>query len=295
MKKMMPLVGGCAFAVSLVSVNSARAQYSILNDVFQDSVGFNLGPSYVGPVVPGSFSDPYATTDYRGVARDGDYDAYDGAGAVLMDVAPFSPVRVDRRVDALQSLIVYRWIDTYTNITEEPTTVAVHFWTNLGSDGGEFVALQNPYRFVSFENKSGDEATPTDPVVAMMHGNNAWTAENITLLRFADGGGTAFSSDDILRAFTLSLAPGESKTLMFADFLAYTPTDFGEGLFGDPGLPSDVELTLARSATLIADPSDLFADLGRGVAETIVNWTVPSPGAVSVFAIGFVAVGRRRR
>ncbi|MBL8745406.1 MAG: hypothetical protein JNK58_03515 [Phycisphaerae bacterium] len=287
---------GCAIAASLAIAAAANAQYVIPPDIYQDQQGFDVGPSYVGPIIPGAYVDPYGTADYRGAASEGDYDAYDGAGVILMSTPtttrgnPTSPIIVSRRADALQSLNVYRWIDTYTNITEEATTFTAYFWTNLGSDGGDVVALQDPFRFVSFENDPDDGETPTDPVVAMMHGNNQWTVGHVFLERFGfQRGDGNFFADDVLRTFRLTLEPGQSVSLMFADFLAFTPDEFGF-----QGSPQDVADALARTQQLLEDPSPLFADLGRGQAESIINWTIPSPASAPFLAIGLVLVRRRR-
>lgn len=286
-------VSACAAAICFAS--TASAQYVIPADVFD--AGLNEGSSYNGGYSPSSFFDPFSSLDLRGVADDGGFDAYDYAGIILADtVGGPGAVSVSRRVDAMEELNVYRWIDTYSNGTEFALTVNINFWTNLGSDGSEIVAAQDPYRFVSFEDGNIDGLTPTDPVVAMMHGNNQWTADNISLTRFGTRGENSYFRDDVMRSCTLTLAPGESVSLMFADFLAYTPTDYGDGIINDPGVPFDVEHALAQSAALLADPSPLFADLLRGGdAPNIINWSIPTPGTIALAVFGLAGVGRRRR
>jgi hypothetical protein len=274
--------GSCALA--------GGVPYVIPDDVYLDD-GFSRGANYAGPYTPASMSNPFAYA-LPGVVDGGGFNAYDDAGIIIADeVLRGQPsLSISRRVGTLASLNVYRWIDTYTNESEEAITVDVAFWSNLGSDGLETVALQDSFRFVSYETESfRGELVPTDPVVAMMHGNNTWAAEHISLTRFDDEGPT-FLSDDILRTFRLTIGASQSVSLMFADLLAYTTDE--SGFFG---LPEDVDTAMSRSAALIADPSALFADLERGLAESIVNWTIPAPGSCATFVLMAGFALRRRR
>lgn len=299
MSKTSIVRAACVLCAIAAMTRHSSAQFTIEHeDVFQDQSGFSLGPGYAGPVLPASSLSPFKTIDFRGVVADGGFDAYDFAGIPVMEPpARGIPVQISRRVDTLDSINVFRWIDTFTNPTDAPMTLSLGLWTNLGSDGSDFVAHQDPFRFVSFENGLSDDVTPTDAVVAMMHGNNQWAQSNIALQRFNEPrGGSGFGPDDVVRAFTLTLAPEQSVSLMFADFLAYSPTDFGDGFFGDPGQPADVELAISRTAQLLADPSPLFADLPRGQgAPNIINWTIPAPAGIALAAFGLPALLRRRR
>lgn len=285
---------GCAAAligiVPLIA-SAGMSQFVIAEDIFINGA-FDMARSYEGPY-QWSGLNAANPSDLRGVADDAGFDAYDGAGFILAGTGargePAQPtMSIRRRIDAFTSMNIYRWIDTYTNTGEETITVNVAFWTNLGSDGGEFVAAQDAFRFVSFEDDFLTGTTPTDPVVAMMHGNNDWAAANISLVRFDDQDEN-FWLDDIWRFFTLVLEPGESRSLMFADFLAYAPDEFGF-----QGSPEDVDLALARSAELIADPTDLFSDLERGLADSIVNWTIPAPGTACILGLSAITMRRRR-
>jgi hypothetical protein len=223
--------------------------------------------------------------DYRGVSFDGGYDSYDNAGFLLDRAAPrgAAAVTVHRRADALITHNIFRWIDTYTNETEEPATLSVEFFSTLGSFGDAVIKAEEPLRYVSFADGIDDGMTPTKPAIAMLHGNNRWALDNIV---FDDAAGLP---GDVSRRFTLILPPGQSLSLMFADFLAFSPDEAG---FGVPG---DVTHALQRSAGLLLDPSDLFADLPRGIADTLVNWTVPGPASACLIAAGLVCSARRHR
>lgn len=256
--------------------------------------GTERAGAYAGPVTVTDFS--IQVTDARGAVDDGGYDAYDGAGFIvpgpMRGDPPPSAVSITRRVDALTELNIYRWLDTYTNTTERPVSIDLAFYSNLGSDGFDQTLVNDSFRLVTseiFVPKRSDVYVPTDPVVAMMHGNNDWAATNITVTK---------EFDIVRRRFVFELAPGASATLMFADFLAYTPTlNEGEGgvFYGDPGTIEDVQLAISRSADLIADPSVLFEGIETRGLGPILNWTIPSPGAAAVGALaGLVALRRRR-
>ncbi len=270
----------------------------IEQDIGQDYNAEFRGAHYDGPAnINYPFTRGGPGYDQRGVSIDGGYDAYDGAGAIFYYGLPTTRgdiVSLNRRVDALTDLNVYRWIDTYTNNTNESITLTLAMFTNLGSDGYAHIADESAYRFVSYEVTSPESARlgdiPTDPVIAMMHGNNEFAANNVHLIHdpFYDPGSGAEYGDNVFRVFQITLEGGESASLMFADLLAYTPT---EG--GDPGTTEDIIKALADSQALLADPSPLFADLPRGT--NILNWTVPAPGTGGVLALGGLAALRRRR
>lgn len=269
----------------------------IEQDIGQDYSGQSYGGHYDGPA-----SINYQVTrggpgyDQRGVVSDGGNDAYDGAGAIFHYNVPFRSeiASLSRRVDALTDLNVYRWVDTYTNNTSETITLTLAMYTNLGSDGYAHIADESAYRFVSYEVTSPESGrlgdVPTDPVIAMMNGNNEFAANNVHLIHdpFYDPGSNRGFGDNVYRVFEITLGGGESASLMFADLLAYTPT---EG--GDPGTTEDIIKALADSEALLADPSPLFADLPRGT--NILNWTIPTPGTGGVLALGGLAAVRRRR
>lgn len=283
--------------------------FVIAADIYLAKDGKTFGSSYVGPgslnvvgalpTVRGESGGP--TEDYRGVVLDGGFDAYDDAG-VLITAAGSGPrgfdpsqIGVHRRVDALQNINVYRWVDTFTNISDTTAIFPVGHLTDLGSDGFDFEAERSAFRFISFENDSEDGKTPSDPVIAMMHGNNQWASENILFFRGSDQPrGFGFGPDDVVRGAILELEPGESVSLMFADFLAYSPAE--EDTSGrEIGSPSDVELAFDFSKQLLDDPSALFAGLSPEETSLIANWAIPSPGTVSLISMFAIGAVRRRR
>lgn len=286
---------GLALSGVAVAGSQQNFPFVIRQDIGVVVNGTELAGSYQGPVTVTDFS--IEVTDARGAVDDGGYDAYDGAGYIVPGAMRLgngpSGVSISRRADALTELNIYRWLDTYTNTTERPISIDLAFYTNLGSDGDDQILENNSFRLVTSEisaPKRSDVYAPTDPVVAMMHGNNDWAATNITVTK---------DIDIVRRRFVIDLAPGASATLMFADFLAYTPTLYegegGEPIYADPGTIGDVQLALSRSADLIADPSVLFDGIDTRGLGPILNWTIPSPGAAAVGALAGLAALRRRR
>lgn len=242
-------------------------------DVSEGATGRRyLGPTETGPA------------DARGTVVDGGFGAYDQAGVIELvfggDVGSLGggslgagssgrdgpSVAVSRRVEGLDGFNSYRWIDRYTNEGSEAVSFTVRLLTDAGSDESTDWLLNTPFRWISYD-PVGFPPVPRDPVIAMLHGNNDWTLNNLSFERDPASVG---AGDVLSRTFSLTLDPGETKTLMFVDVLMFTPMDPA-----DPeslGVRSDVLRAVDISGEVLLDPEPLTRGLDRATAESIVNW-----------------------
>lgn len=211
--------------------------------------------------------------DLIGAVSDGGFDAFDDW---MYHANLLGGLSLNRRVDTLSAINTYRHIDTFTNNTGGSLTVPLSVLGNLGSDGNEHFERNDAYAFISHD--SFLSLNYGDPLVCFMNGNNAWAAANIT---------RAHSYDDVHVDYTLTLAPGESVTLMYATFLARDITNRS----------GDIALGQATVNAMLADPlgTGLYTGLTQGEINSIVNWAVPTPGAAAVLGLGGLAALCRRR
>jgi hypothetical protein len=274
-----------AAGVLLLCAGSALAQgqFTIAqNDVFTGSGKAN---SYSGPSTGG--------TDLRGVVEDGGVDAYDLAGLLFFNNQDYASapagLNIWRRTDTLTALNVYRWVVRYTNTSSAPITVPVASFSGLGLDGRGAVAASDPFRYVVYENADPDRPNrPTDPVLGMMNGNNQWTLDNVTLVPALE------DPSDVRRNFSITLSPGQSLSLMFADFLAMSLDSTGNAV----GDESDVDLALATTQSYFDNPLPLLQGLDQTTIASLANWSlvsIPTPGAAFALGLGGVVAMRRRR
>jgi len=250
--------------VVFLMVGGARgAQMTAAADIGVNVVGSFTGASatYVGP--------NGGNGDYRGAVLDGGFDSFDGFGRY----GSFSgDLTLNRRVELLTGN-VYRWVDTFTNTGANAILTGVNFNGNLGSDAATAFTTVNAYFQVSTDN-----CLSCDPVVGFIWGNNVY-ASTFTRAQFSD-----VSSITI----PLTLAPGETKSLMFFAFLAREDTN--------RVLANDVALATNTMNALFAAPN--ITGLSALEQSQIVNWgTVPEPGTyVSLgSALAVLAWWRKRR
>lgn len=254
------IVYSFALLAAACASSALAQQFSIAtNDIFDGSGSVN---NYNGPVI--NFDDV-------GAVIDGGYGAFAGW---MYHANPLG-FMTNRRVDTLSSINVYRHIDTFTNLWAGPQTVNLSLLGNFGSSASVIVR-NDAYAFVGHD--SNITFNTGAPVIGLMNGNNAWAAANIT----RSLGPIAIAVD-----YTLTLQPGESITLMYATFLARDITDRS----------GDAALAQSTVNAMLADPmgTGLYTGLTQAEINSIVNWTVPTPGAAALLGLGGLASLRRRR
>lgn len=277
-------------AAGLAVTASAQSQFVIDgNSVINGTAGQYIGPNSGGFDLPGA-------------VVNGGIGAYDFAGLLFFGnnsynyggVAP-AGLSISRQTDTLQNLNVFRWVVTLTNNSASTITTPVSFFTRIGYDPASYTDVNNdPFRFVTYQNRVLGTVVQADipgrPVIGMMHGNNALTFNNITWDRNLN------DPLEVVRRWNMSLAPGQSQTFMFADFLAFTLDANGNA--GSGGQPGDIALAMDTTAAYLGNAIPLFQGLDAATIGAISNWTgigIPTPGAAGVLALGGLVAARRRR
>ena len=209
----------------------------------------------------------------RGGVSDGGRDAFDGYGYYTQ----FGGLTLNRQSEVFAGQNLYRFFDTFTNNTGHAVTQTVTFYGNLGSDGRTKVQSAGPGYLVTCEAVS---SCAGDPAVAAIYGNNGLGVQTL-------------NGEQYYVNFTLSLAAGESASLLNYAFLASSlsgtnaadvalATDRAQALFSNPMLDGITDQQLRRVANF---------DLGLPAA-------VPEPTTWAFMIGGFGMVGaslRRRR
>lgn len=250
-------------ALLLAPCGAAQAaQFVILPDI--------IGPSgyvtrYVGPGTQGS------TT---GAVNDGGRDAMDGYGYF----SATGGLALSRQTEAFTDQNLFRFFDTFTNTGADTVTRTVTFFGNLGSDSATALQARGPGYLVTCQGSG--QTCGSDPVVAGVHSGNGLGQERSL--------GEQYWVD-----YTLTLAPGESASLLNFAFLA-------SELSGTQR--SDVVLASERALDLTNNP--YLAGLTQYQLSTVRNYDlgvaspVPEPATWSMMIAGFGLVGatlRRRR
>lgn len=285
-------------AIGLAGSALAQSQFSISPNAVLTNGG--SASSYSGPSTGGF--------DLRGAVLDGGLGAYNLAGGLFFDPSGFdggvapAGLQITRRTDTLSNLNVFRWVMTFTNTTAATITTPVAFWTQIGYDSTDYTDVANtPFRFITFENRVvgtiAQADIPGDPVIGMMHGNNGFTLNNITWARQVGAVNNALNYRNVNRQWNLSLAPGQSQTVMFADFLAYTLDANGNA--GGGGSPDDITVAWMTTSNYLGNALPLFQGLTPDELASISNWSIsgviPTPGAAGLLGLSALVATRRRR
>ena len=205
---------------------------------------------------PDGDSDRYFGSDIDfGDVSDGGRDAFDGYGD-LFSTGRFS---VSRQTEFFASRNLYRFLDTFTNDTAARITRTVIFFGDLGSDGRTFELLSDDGLLVTCQSDDADGVCTDDPVLAHVYSNKGVGGA---------GRGGDDDEDSYTAVFRLSLAPGESASLLNFAFLASEAAGTSQ---------RDIDLAIARGRALQANP---FAfGLTNEQRARIVNFDV-APGVV---------------
>lgn len=249
-------------AASMLTTAANATQFVIVPDIIG---GTGTPPSYKGPSIQGS---------NLGVIGDGGRDAFDGFGFYNAT----GGLAFSRQTEAFMTQNLFRFFDTFTNMSSERVTKTVTFYSNLGSDGRTKQIAGGEGYAVTCEFSA---ACGGDPIVAAVYGNNGLGVQTLN--------GEFMSVN-----YTLTLDPGQSASLLNFAFLA---SDAG----GTNA--SDVALAISRAQELTFRP--MLAGLTDRQLRRVVNFDlglpaapVPEPASWALMIGGFAIVGsalRRRQ
>ncbi|ARE40432.1 hypothetical protein RGUI_2291 [Rhodovulum sp. P5] len=220
------------------------------------------------------------TTSAGSLVSDGLYDAFDGAFTIFN----YGSLSLSRDIATLEGDVTYRVLDTFTNNTATTITTTVTNYTNLGSDGREYIVEEGVDRATTFEDRRTAYGSPVDeydPVLTFLYGNNAFSAANIS----GDVSSNRFDMDIVL-----TLDPGESIGILYFATLYKDATDRS----------GDVAAAQAIADAFAADPftgTGLSAQQIASVANFDANApAVPLPMSLPLLlaGLGGLAVLRRR-
>lgn len=245
-----------AAALAIPAVAQA-AQFEASGGIFN---GTDHGALYAGP----GGSTPLENQAFGWVV-DGGNGAFDAFGFYNSGTDGLDQTR---RVELLSGN-VFRFFDTFTNTGAAAATTTLNFFGNLGSDGDELVHAASSGLVVSCES-DGAGACVNDPVLALVSGNNGL-------------GQTLLTPDRYNVSFTVTLAPGQSLSLLNYAFLASDTAG---------PMASDVVLAQATGQLLLTAPrlEGLSAEQIAGIANYSIS-AVPEASTWAMLAMGLAVVG----
>ncbi|WP_198157115.1 PEP-CTERM sorting domain-containing protein [Aquincola tertiaricarbonis] len=252
-----------AVVAALLPLAAQAQQFQAGAGVFD---GNGYGSSYTGA---GGFTPLF--NQALGQVVDGGNGAFDAFGFYNAGVGSLGQ---QRQVELLAGN-VFRFFDTFTNTGSSTVSTTLNFFGNLGSDGDELVSHVSAGLVVSCED-DGFGACGSDPVLALVSGNNGL-------------GQAAITPDRYNVRFEVSLAPGQSLSLLNYAFLASEvngPT------------AADLDLALATGQQLQASP--WLQGLSRQQIDGIANFNLspvpePSTWAMALLGMGLLGWKLRRR
>jgi hypothetical protein len=252
-----------------------------------DLISFQIGLDLYDEV------DSSYNTSYNGNNRnagyilDGGMDGFDHFGRF----SNLYGLSLTRDVDVFQQLHTYRWIDTFTNNTQNDISASIEFFGNLGSDGSECRTITN-FSLISHDRGCGTSSW--DPIFGFVWGNNDWANANMSMSAI---------SDNVRSTINLTLAAGESASIAHFATLQRDDADYYTDSFGRMWLNSGGELdnTNAENRTTQWAASQISSPYFDGVdANTVANIrnfntvSVPEPSTLAIFALGIMGLASRK-
>ena len=259
-----------AFASALACALGGGASAQQFQAAADINTGFGDGSSYFGTGLIGS---------NLGASFDGGRDAFDTYGVYT---GALNGLSFSRRTELFADQNLYRFFDSFQNSTGETINATLTFGGDLGSDGGTQLLASGGGLYVTCAGTAGN--CFGDPVIA--HVGFQGAAQSIAF-------------DDYSATFNLTVAPGQTVSLLNFAFLAST-------LGGTNA--SDKALAISRGQALLANP--YLVGLTAQQQAQIVNFTpqapppgggvVPEPASWALMILGFGSAGtmlraRRRR
>ena len=237
-------------------------------------------------------------------------------GRTLSTTAPMvvGGVSISRQIFAPSTTNYLRYFDTFTNTTGATVTLKVAFGGDLGSDSATTLAATSSgaltlsladYWAVTIQNNALNAAggPQGDPPVGVLFGNRnllSFGSTNSEADIFSSGSAWTGDGDDGLSyVFGLTLAPGQSSSLMY--FLYRGQSESGNGSEGETGGlafgTNQVALASTTLANLAANP-DLTGLTPTQIAQVTNVAAVPEPSTWALLVLGGVTLltaARRRR
>lgn len=242
------------------SIVAEAAQIKISESVRQP--GGNLGASYIGQ----------GGNNLLGTVENGGYHAFGRFGRYFQ---VHSDLAMHRRTEAFQALNLFRFYDTFTNVSQNTLNLDMFFMGSLTNSSHDVLLEETGLDVVCYSGGTG--SCHMTPVIAFLAGNNGRT--------------NGYYSQGAYYAHTkVSLKPGETIGLLNYAFLARDTSGV---------LPSDITLAIDRGRELLRNP--YLDGLSEAERARVINWNfsatspVPEPAVVGVLGVGLAGIAAMRR
>ncbi|UUX95433.1 CARDB domain-containing protein [Aquabacterium sp. J223] len=193
--------------------------------------------------------------------RDGDALELNGRQVVVADT-PLTDIRVGRKIFVPTDAGFARFLETFTNNSDQVREISVELRTNLGSDSGtQLIATFSGDQFYD----AGDQWLVTDD------GSNGGGDPSMAHVLWGAGGEppslASRSGDNLTQRWTLTLQPGETKALLHFAVQAINRAD-----------------AQATAVQLAGAPEDALEGLSSAERRAVVNFSGIAPEGFSFYA-----------